>query len=66
MNMALRLATGRLNKARFALTTHEAVVEMHRDAGDTRAVRAAQARVNGLRTAVGKAAFGVRCAGGVA
>lgn len=66
MSVALKLAIERLERARLTLRMHEAVVEMHRDAGDKVALRSAQARVNGLRTAVGKATFGVRCAGGYA
>jgi hypothetical protein len=66
MNIALQIATERLAKARIVLAAHEAEVQMLRESGETMKVRAAQARVNGLRTAVGKAAFAVRQAGGIA
>lgn len=64
MHTGLKIAFENLAKARTVLAAHEAVVAMHRDNGDLNAARSAQARVNGLRTAVGKAAFRVRQAGG--
>ena len=64
MNVKLTLALRDLANAKLTLAAHRAVVEMHRDAGDGKAVRAAQARVNGFRAAVGKAAYRVRLAEG--
>ena len=49
-----------LDRARLALAAHEAVLSMHRDSGDKIAARAAQARVNGLRTKVAKLAAEAR------
>jgi hypothetical protein len=49
-----------LDRASVALAAHEAAVAMHRDAGDTKALRSAQARVNGLRYRVAKLAAEAR------
>ena len=38
------------DRARLTLAAHEAALAMHRDNGNAKATRAAQARVNGLRT----------------
>jgi hypothetical protein len=44
----------RIEQARTQLAMHEAALAMHRDNGDAKAARSAQARINGLRTKVGK------------
>lgn len=43
-----------LDRARSALSAHEALLSMQREAGETLAARATQARVNGLRLKVAK------------
>jgi hypothetical protein len=65
-NVALQIALDRLTQAKVILAANEASLAMVRDMGDTKAIRSVQARVNGLRTKVGRAAFSVRQAGGIA
>lgn len=62
----LAAALARLETARNFVRAHEAGIEMLRDAGDTAAIRSAQARLNGLRYKAGRAAHAVRQAGGIA
>lgn len=46
------------------VSAHEATVLMLREAGDGKAARAAQARLNGMRSKLGYASSAVRQAGG--